>query len=547
SGVVETGLDGKAVIRLPAADFNGELRLMAVAWTDTAVGSGSKPLTVRQPVVADLNLPRFLAPGDKAMATLELHNVEGKPGAYTAEAFSSGGLKVAFKKVFQLILGQRIAEKIPFLAPDVTGIGKIGFKVAGPGFTTSKDYPIQTRLGWGDVVRTTTQLQQPGAAYTPTADLMSGLAAGDVTLQVSYSPFKGFDPAAIAVALQRYPYGCTEQLVSTAYPLLYAQSLTSDPKLKRTPTALANAVGKLLDRQTLDGAFGLWRVGDGEADAWLGAYTTDFLLEARAQGVAVPDAAIDKAMNAMRQISRPDGWASVSYRMEYPEWWASSPEASKKATERMRRRASAYALYVMAKGGKGDLARLRWWHDVQMKDEDQPMAKAYVAAGLARMGDNARARSAMRQAVRSLGYRDEQDWYQSPLRDVAGLTALAVEAGQGDVARQLQGRLENVVKDPDALNTQEQAAVLHAAYALLKAAGPISINATGALALPPAGGAPRWAVGKLADSRFVNTGKGALWRTVSVRGTPTVAPGAEANGLSVNKRLLSMTGAAVDP
>jgi uncharacterized protein YfaS (alpha-2-macroglobulin family) len=91
SGVVETGLDGKAVIKLPAADFNGELRIMAVAWTDNAVGSGSKPLTVRQPVVADLNLPRFLAPGDKAMATLELHNVEGKPGAYTAEANSSNG------------------------------------------------------------------------------------------------------------------------------------------------------------------------------------------------------------------------------------------------------------------------------------------------------------------------------------------------------------------------------------------------------------------------------------------------------------------------
>jgi uncharacterized protein YfaS (alpha-2-macroglobulin family) len=103
---------------------------------------------------------------------------------------------------------------------------------------------------------------------------------------------------------------------------------------------------------------------------------------------------------------------------------------------------------------------------------------------------------------------------------VAALTALAVEAGQGDIARQLQGRLENVVKDPDALNTQEQAAVLHAAYALLKAAGPISIDAQGATALPPAGGAPRWAVGKLADARFTNTGKGALWRTVSVRGTP---------------------------
>ncbi|MET1345757.1 hypothetical protein, partial [Staphylococcus aureus] len=79
--------------------------------------------------------------------------------------------------------------------------------------------------------------------------------------------------------------------------------------------------------------------------------------------------AIDKAVGAMRQVSRPEGWASVAYRMEYPGWWASNEDASKKATERMRRRASAYALYVMAKAGKGDLARLRWWHDVQMKDE----------------------------------------------------------------------------------------------------------------------------------------------------------------------------------
>ena len=78
------------------------------------------------------DLRPFLAPGDRPFATLELHNVEGKPGAYTAQAFSTNGLKVTFRKVFQLILGQRIAEKIPFLAPDVTGIGKIGFKVAGP-------------------------------------------------------------------------------------------------------------------------------------------------------------------------------------------------------------------------------------------------------------------------------------------------------------------------------------------------------------------------------------------------------------------------------
>jgi len=220
-----------------------------------------------------------------------------------------------------------------------------------------------------------------------------------------------------------YPYGCTEQLVSGAYPLLYGAEL--DPKLRRSNAGLNQAVGKLLDRQSLDGAFGLWRVGDAEADPWLGAYATDFLIEARRLGAPAPQAAIDRALVALREVSRPDGYANVSYRMDYPDWWAGSSEASKRATAALRRRASAYALYVLAKGGKGDLARLRWWHDVQMKTEDSPLAKAQIGAGLAMMGDRARAHSAFLQAVRSLGYKEETDWYQSPLRDLSGITARA--------------------------------------------------------------------------------------------------------------------------
>lgn len=184
------------------------------------------------------------------------------------------------------------------------GIGKVGFKVSGPGFSTAKDYPIQTRLGWSQITRTTIDLKT-GESFTPTPDYLKGLAAGDASLQVSYSPFRGFDPAPIANALTKYPYGCTEQTVSAAYPLLYATEVGGDPKLKRSTTALAGAVGRLLDRQTLDGAFGLWRVGDGEADAWLGAYATDFLIEAKGMGAPVPQEAIDRALSAMRQISRP--------------------------------------------------------------------------------------------------------------------------------------------------------------------------------------------------------------------------------------------------
>ena len=543
SGVVKTDLFGRARVALPPGDFNGQLRVMAVAWTHAAVGSSSRPMTVREPVVADLNLPRFLAPGDRPTATLELHNLDGRAGSYLTSLTATGGVLSGYHEAVTLAVGQRVARPIPFAAPDHTGVSRVGFTVAGPGFSTAKGYDLQTRLGWGAIMRATTALQRPGEAFTPTPGLLAGLAAGDVDLQVSYSPFQGFDPAAIALALSRYPYGCSEQTVSTAYGQLYAADTAADARQIRS---LNESVGRLLDRQSLDGAFGLWRVGDGEADPWLGAYIADFLVEARSHGAAVPDTAYDRALSAMRQVSRPDGFASVSYRMEYPFTWFLDKEAAKAATTRMRSRASAYALYVLAKAGRGDLPRLRWWHDVQMKSEASPLAMAQVGAGLAFMGDQSRARSALQQAAHALAYKDPLDSYQSPLRDLAGVIALAYEAGDPDIARGLQGRLAGTVRDPDALNTQEQARLIQAAHFMLKASGAPRIEASGVTALRPAGGAPRWAVGRLAEARFVNRGAGAIWRTVTVRGAPLRAPGASAAGLALAKTYLTLGGAPVD-
>jgi uncharacterized protein YfaS (alpha-2-macroglobulin family) len=369
---------------------------------------------------------------------------------------------------------------------------------------------------------------------------MQGLAAGTVGLTVSYSPFRGFDPAPIAEHLSRYPYGCTEQLISVAYPLIYAAGLSTDPKLRRAPAGVAQAVNGLLDRQSLDGSFGLWRPGDGEADAWIGAYATDFLVEARARGVAIPDQAFDRALTAMRRISKPQGYVYIGYRTEYPATWMRDPAQSKVATGRLRTRAAAYALYVLAKAGSGDLARLRWFHDVQMKDEPSPLARAHVGAGLALMGDRARAHSAFEQAVRALGYKEPSDWYQSPLRDLGGVIALAYEAGETGIARQLQTRLDGAVKDPDALNTQEEARLLQAADRMLRAAGAMRINAAGVTAAGPS----RWRVGRLADARLTNAGTGALWRTVTVRGTSLGAPAPSSSGVTVQKTLYTLTGAA---
>ena len=64
-------------------DFNGTVRLMAVAWSADKLGSATKDVIVRDPVALTVSAPRFLTLGDQARLELAVHNVEGIAGAYT--------------------------------------------------------------------------------------------------------------------------------------------------------------------------------------------------------------------------------------------------------------------------------------------------------------------------------------------------------------------------------------------------------------------------------------------------------------------------------
>ena len=541
SGVVHTDASGRAVIKLPAADFNGQLRLVAVAWTEKAIGSGVANLIVREPVVAEASVPRFLAPGDHAQAMVELANVEGKPGPYHVELIGRGGPTTSGGRNFDLKVGQQIMSRFDLAAGDRPSNGSVELRTSGPAFSMSRSLPIETRPGWGAITRATTALQARGVVYTPPADLLSGLAPGDVSLNVSYSPFANFDPAPLAAALARYPFGCSEQIASTGYGALFSFNSGGGQKDR---IAVANAVAKLIDRESLDGSFGYWRAGDGDAEPWVGGYVVNFLLDAKASGFPVPEEALARALNAMRVVTKADDYANIGYRMDVTtQDPTSGNKRNEKATERLRNRAAAYALYDMARYGQGDLGRLRWFHDANFDKETSPLPRALVGAGLAAMGDHGRAHDSFLQALKALKWSSNEDSFQSPLRDLAGVIALAYEAGETRLARSLQSQLESQVSNPDHLNTVEQSFLLKAARAMLSASGPASVKASGAVPQ----GVARWGVGKLADAHFVNTGSGDVWRTVTVHGEPLAAPGPARDGMGLEKLLYSVTGSRVDP
>jgi hypothetical protein len=534
---------GRAMIPIDIPDFNGTLRLMAVAWSANALGADAEQIIVRDPVVAELILPRFLAPGDAAQGALNIDNVEGPNGAYTVTISGSSVAQIQTQpRRFQLNRGQRQTALIP-ISGGPLGVGDIRLRLEGPqGFApVERSYNIQSRAPFMPITITRTEPQGAGVSWRAPSDALAGFQPSAQAL-ISFSSLAGIDPAPLLDSLYRYPYGCTEQLTSVAMPLLYYNSLAgeasrqADPRLRRR---VQEAVTQLLDRQAPDGAFGLWSAGDGHASPWLGAYATDFLLRAQRAGYAVPRQPMSQAYNALKRVARLNDFGSVSYEFEVYRW-----PGSNDTTELMRSRAAAYALYVLAKAGEADIGQLRYYHDNRLRNEPSPLARAQIAAALAHMGDRSRSRSAFQAAERALGYRNTGDWYQTPLRDLAGVLALAAEAGETELVDRLRRRLEHDAPDAGELMTQEQVQLLLAANALQERAGPVSVTLNGeALAERRiVVNAQRLAAGLV----FRNAARGPVWRTMALSGAPREAPPSMQAGYTLDKRVYRLDGSLAD-
>ena len=147
SGPVAVAPDGTATVTLDLPDFAGELRLMAVAWAGERIGAAAKPLTVRDPVVAEALLPRFLAPGDEARLPVLLHILDLPAGEVSATLSAEGAIALAGPARLAATLARVPARRRPARsAPPGPGRACCAWLIAGPdGFTATREARITVR------------------------------------------------------------------------------------------------------------------------------------------------------------------------------------------------------------------------------------------------------------------------------------------------------------------------------------------------------------------------------------------------------------------
>ena len=485
AGPVRVAANGTARVTLDIPDFEGQLRLMAVAYSTNAVGRGEGKLIVRDPVIADLSLPRFLAPGDGARLAIQLTNTDGAAGAYHLALRSSGAAEITADHAldYSLGVGEHKLDSVMLTGKD-EGIASIAAELTGPnGYAVRREWQIAVRSPHYPIAIEDVALQAQGASFRLDAEKLKPFVPGSVTVSLGYSGFAGIDVPSLLQSLYQYPYGCTEQLSSVAFPLVYFKDpalLGRLPQDRAVAERVQNAINTILDRQDASGEFGLWRAGDGEASAWLNVYALDFLVHAKEAGFIAPDGALQRSYNFIQQTTR---------RLDQRNDGAYSQSAT--ATR-------AYAAFVLARAGRADLGELRrmhdalvwqgngeritvasahWSNDKRADDIADPLSLGYLAGALALMHDHPRAMQTFVLASANLdkdAYRNiYPHWwfdifYATPVRDSAALAAIAAEAGEGETASTLIQRLGTVDVSADHLNTQEKAWLLRAAFALGK-------------------------------------------------------------------------------
>ena len=528
SGIVKVGPDGVANVVFDLPAFNGSIRVMAVAWTRDRVGQARKDLVVRDPVVVQATLPRFLTLNDVSRVHLRIDNVEGEAGDYDLALDPQGGLSLADGQRTRRIRLEKGGKTDVSVSLRATGLGaaSLDISLGGPGATLAQSLALQVEPGSGQIQRRIVRTIQPGQSLTLSRDLLADLLPGTGSVSVAVSPYAGLDVAALLQSLDRYPYGCSEQTVSRAMPLLYVDRLASTKALGLDGDArqrVTDSIDRVLARQDSTGAFGLWTADGAGSDLWLDAFVTDFLTRAREAGYPVAQRSFDSAVDRLRNQVVNAGEVT--------------PQQAP---------AIAYAVYVLARNGRPIMGDLRYLADTKLASFETVLSRAQLAAALSLLGDRSRAQTVFAAAAGSLDQNANAGLsradYGSRLRDAAGLMALAAESGADRaIVSRASATLRQDRAATSALSTQEMNWMVLAAAALSQEARATSLDIAGEA---HSGALYRtWRADDLAsDVAIANRGAAPAQVVITTSGHPAQSEPAASRGYQVERSIFGLDG-----
>ncbi len=390
SGIIDADATEKELSFTAPDYFNGSLRIMAVAMDDQGIGTQEKITKVRGPLVLTANTPLFVTPGDVFEVGLTIaNNVKGSGtnAEVSVSVSPSNGLKMEGETQTKIVIPENTEKFVTFKAKaeDILGETHLNFTATQGEAHVERHASLSIRPA---SVYQTTLTHGYLKSGKKTVELTRKIYAEKSILKAVVSPLPLSFAYGLAQYLEKYPYGCTEQLISQAFPALF---LKSHPELENEPGAaektLMRIIEKLKTRQENGGFFGIWHAGSNQnveyesdeentedeedtensqpiitassTSQFLTLYALHFFLDAREQGVIIPDGLFDNTLEAVKKIVQ-----------QTPENQAAA-------------RLYSYAAYLLTRNGmvtSNYIANIRNYLENSDEEWNSTLTGAYLAA-----------------------------------------------------------------------------------------------------------------------------------------------------------------------
>ncbi len=327
ASTIHTNAGGHARVTLVFPDSLTTWRTTVHTITaDSKAGSAINRVLVRKNIIVRMGTPRFLSKGDMLTVPLIVHNYLDQPKQATV-SLDVQGLTLLSGAAQQLSVPSRGEATLPWgMRADAVGTATL----LGKALTNQESDALQVSF----------PVEPIGVPETINGGGIVSEADGRAELPVNFPA--NTDPAAHSVAIQvspsiagslfsaldyltSFPYGCTEQTMSSLLPnVIVSQTLA---KLKVAAHVDQESLGRkinaglqrLYDYQHDDGGWGWWKEDDSRV--YMTAYVVSGLAQVKSSGTAVDTSHLTRGIDYLgKQLTahprmKPELRAYVAYAL----------------------------------------------------------------------------------------------------------------------------------------------------------------------------------------------------------------------------------------
>ncbi|HXM36130.1 MAG TPA: alpha-2-macroglobulin family protein, partial [Pyrinomonadaceae bacterium] len=303
---VVTGGDGKATVQFKLPDNLTTWRATARAVTaDTRVGSSVQKVLARKDVIMRLEMPRFLTEGDTVTISGVVHNFLNQEKSTRISLDLNGA--------------QLVGEPAQTITIPRNGQYRVDWRVSAPqsgelrllakAVTDTESDAVEMTMpivphGLKQTMGGAIAITQNDGEQTQTFNLAHHPDVQARSLTIEAAPSVAGTLFGALDYLTSFPYGCTEQTMSSFLPnLVVAQTLKDVPTARiRADNDLSKKVQRGLDRlysyqHQKDGGWGWWK--DDDTDPFMTAYVVDGLTLASRAGFQVEQWRLDRGRDKL--------------------------------------------------------------------------------------------------------------------------------------------------------------------------------------------------------------------------------------------------------